>query len=162
MIIKTPTHYFLVSGASEGFTPLNAFDAALLGAGIGDTNLVKMSSIVPPRCELIAPVPLPAGSLVPTAYASITSDIPGEIIASAVAVALPENPRYPGLIMEYSGRGPKAEIEETVRQMAIEGMKLRGRVIKELNSVAVEHRVKKVGATLAAVVLWEKEEVEQD
>jgi pyruvoyl-dependent arginine decarboxylase (PvlArgDC) len=55
-----------------------------------------------------------------------------------------------------------AEIEETVRQMAIEGMKIRGRVIKELNSVAVEHRVKKVGATLAAVVLWESEEVEQD
>ena len=162
MIIKTPTHYFLVSGASEGFTPLNGFDGALLSAGIGDTNIVKMSSIVPPRCQRISPVPLPAGSLVPTAYASITSDIPGEIIASAVAVALPENPDYPGLIMEYSARGPKAEIEETVRQMAIDGMKLRGRVIKDLNSIAVEHRVQKVGATLAAVVLWEREEVEQD
>lgn len=160
MIIKTPTHYFMVSGDSEGFTLLNAFDGALLCAGIGDTNLVKMSSIVPPRCRLIAPVPLPAGALVPTAYASITSDVPGEIIASAVAVALPEKPDYPGLIMEYSARGPKAEIEETVRQMAIEGMKLRGRVIKELTSMAVEHRVKKVGATLAAVVLWEREEKE--
>jgi len=49
-----------------------------------------------------SPRSLPAGSLVPTAYASITSDIPGEIIASAVAVALPEKPDYPGLIMEYS------------------------------------------------------------
>jgi arginine decarboxylase len=162
VIIKTPTHYFLVSGASEGFTSLNAFDGALLRAGIGDTNLVKMSSIVPPRCQLISPGPLPPGSLVPTAYASITSDVPGQIISSAVAVALPEKPDYPGLIMEYSARGPKAEIEETVRQMAIEGMKLRGRVIKDLNSIAVEHRVQKVGATLAAVVLWEIEEVEQD
>jgi arginine decarboxylase len=162
VIIKTPTHYFLVSGASEGFTPLNAFDGALLRAGIGDTNLVKMSSIVPPHCQLISPVPLPPGSLVPTAYASITSDIPGEIIASAVAVALPENPDYPGLIMEYSAKGPKAEIEETVRQMAIEGMKVRGRVIKDLNSIAVEHRVQKVGVALAAVVLWEREELEQD
>lgn len=160
MIIKTPTHYFLVSGDSEGFTLLNAFDGALLRAGIGDTNLVKMSSIVPPHCQLMPPVRLPAGALVPTAYASITSDVPGEIIASAVAVALPENPDYPGLIMEYSARGPKAEIEETVRQMAIEGMKLRGRVIKDLGSIAVEHRVKKVGATLAAVVLWEKEDLE--
>jgi hypothetical protein len=35
-------------------------------------------------------------------------------------------------------------------------------VIKDLNSIAVEHRVQKVGATLAAVVLWEREEVEQD
>ena len=160
MIIKTPTHYFMVSGDSEGFTLLNAFDGALLRAGIGDTNVVKMSSIVPPRCQLISPVLLPAGALIPAAYASIASDVPGEIIASAVAVALPENPDYPGLIMEYSGRGPKVEIEETVRQMAIEGMKLRGRIIKDLNSIAVEHRVKKVGATLAAVVLWEKEEVE--
>ena len=162
MIIKTPTHYFLVSGASEGFAPLNAFDGALLRAGIGDTNIVKMSSIVPPRCQRISPVPLPAGSLVPTAYASITSDVPGQIISSAVAVALPENPDYPGLIMEYSAQGAKAEIEETVRQMVIEGMKVRGRVIKDLNSIAVEHRVRKVGTTLAAVVLWEIEEAEQD
>ena len=164
MIIKTPTHYFMVSGASDGFTSLNAFDGALLRAGIGDTNLVKMSSIVPPRCQLISPVALPPGSLVPTAYASITSDVPGQIISSAVAVALPEKPDYPGLIMEYSARGLKAEIEETVRQMAIEGMKLRGRVIKDLNSIAVEHRVRKVGTTLAAVVLWEieEEEAEQD
>ncbi len=158
MIIKTPTHYFLVSGASEGFTSLNAFDGALLRAGIGDTNIVKMSSIVPPRCQLISPVPLPPGSLVPTAYASITSDVPGQIIASAVAVALPKEPHFPGLIMEYSGRGSKAEIEEMVRQMALEGMKLRKREIKELTSMAVEHRVQTVGATLAAVVLWDREE----
>ena len=156
MIIKTPTHYFLVSGASEGFSPLNAFDGALLRAGIGDTNLVKMSSIVPPRCQRISPISLPPGSLVPTAYASITSDVSGEIISSAVAVALPTEPHYPGLIMEYSARGSKAEIEETVRRMALEGMKLRQREIKELLYIAVEHRVQKVGATLAAVVLWEQ------
>ena len=159
MIIKTPTHYFLVSGASEGFTPLNAFDGALLSAGIGDTNLVKMSSIVPPRCQLISPVPLPPGALVPTAYASISSDIPGEIISSAVAVALPKEPHYPGLIMEYSGRGTKVDIEETVRRMALEGMKLRMRETKDLISIAVEHKVQKVGATLAAVVLWDRDEI---
>ena len=159
MIIKTPTHYFLVLGASEGFTPLNAFDGALLSAGIGDTNLVKMSSIVPPRCQQISPVRLPAGSLVPTAYASITSDVPGELISSAVAVALPKEPHYPGLIMEYSARGSRAEIEETVRRMAMEGMKLRMREIKDLQSIAIEHRVQKVGATLAAVVLWDREDV---
>jgi len=159
VIIKTPTHYFLVLGASEGFTPLNAFDGALLSAGIGDTNLVKMSSIVPPRCQQISPVRLPPGSLVPTAYASITSDVPGELISSAVAVALPKEPHYPGLIMEYSARGSRAEIEETVRRMAMEGMKLRMREIKDLQSIAIEHRVQKVGATLAAVVLWDREDV---
>jgi arginine decarboxylase len=155
VIFKTPTKYFLVSGASEGFSTLNAFDGALLRAGIGDTNLVKMSSIVPPRCTLIEPIKIPPGSLVPTAYASLTSDTPGELISSAVAVALPEDPVHAGLIMEYSARGSRIEIEERVRTMALEGMKLRDRKIKDLSSIAIEYQVKKVGATFAAVVLWD-------
>ena len=154
MIFKTPTQYFLVSGASDGCTPLNAFDGALLQAGIGNTNIVKMSSIVPPRCQLIAPVPLPPGALVPAAYAAITSDLPGEMISAGVAVALPEDENQNGLIMEYSAKGERREIEEIVRNMAVEGMKLRGWKIKELKSVAIEFKIKKIGAVLAAVVLW--------
>jgi pyruvoyl-dependent arginine decarboxylase (PvlArgDC) len=38
--------------------------------------------------------------------------------------------------------------------MAVEGMKLRGWKIKNLQTVVSEYRVKRVGATLAAVVLW--------
>lgn len=154
MIFKTPTQYFLVSGASDGYTPLNAFDGALLQAGIGNTNIVKMSSIVPPHCQLVAPVPLPPGALVPAAYASITSDIPGEMISAGVAVALPEDENQNGLIMEYSAKGDRRKIEEIVRNMAAEGMKLRGWNIKNLQTVVSEYRVKRVGATLAAVVLW--------
>ena len=154
-MIKTPTQYFLVSGSSEGFSLLNAFDGALLRAGIGDTNLVKMSSIVPPNCTLINPIKIPPGSLVPTAYASMTSDVPGEMISAAVALALTEDPDRPGLIMEYSSRGRQAEIEERVREMVKEGMKLRGWPIKDLKSIGIEYKVKKVGAVLAAVVLWD-------
>jgi arginine decarboxylase len=154
MIFKTPTQYFLVSGASDGSTPLNAFDGALLQAGIGNTNIVKMSSIVPPHCQLISPVALPPGAIVPAAYACITSDIPGEIISASVAVALPEDENQNGLIMEYSAKGERLKIEETVRNMAVEGMKLRGWKIKDLKSIAIEYRIKKIGAALAAVVLW--------
>lgn len=154
MIFKTPTQYFLACGASDGYTHLNAFDGALLRAGIGDTNIVKMSSILPPRCKLISPIPLPPGALVPAAYVSITSDIPGEIISAGVAVAFPKNRREPGLIMEYSSKGHKKEIEEIVRHMAIEGMKYREREMRDLKSIAIEYKVKKIGAALAAVVLW--------
>lgn len=154
MIFKTPTKYFLVSGASDGFTPLNAFDGALLQAGIGNTNIIKMSSIVPPRCKLISPIALPPGALVPAAYASITSDVPGEIISAGVAIALPKDKNRNGLIMEYSGKGKKDQIEEKVRQMALEGMKLRGWEVQDLNSIAIEYKVKKIGAAFAAVVLW--------
>jgi arginine decarboxylase len=155
VILKTPTQYFLVSGASEGYTPLNAFDGALLQAGIGNTNIVKMSSIVPPHCQRISPIVLPPGALVPAAYAALTSDLPGEIISAGVAVALPEDEDQNGLIMEYSAKGERHKIEEIVRNMAVEGMKLRGWKIKDLRSVAIEYKIKKIGAVLAAVVLWE-------
>jgi arginine decarboxylase len=155
VIIKTPTQYFLVSGASDGFTPLNAFDGALLQAGIGNTNIVRMSSIVPPHCKRISPIALPPGALVPAAYAAITSDVPGEIISAGVAVALPEDENQNGLIMEYSAKGDQPKIEEMVRNMAVEGMKLRGWKIKDLKSVAIEYRIKRIGTALAAVVLWE-------
>ena len=154
MIFKIPTQYFLVSGASDGYTPLNAFDGALLQAGIGNTNIVKMSSIVPPHCQRISPILLPPGALVPAAYAAITSDVPGEIITAGVAVALPEDEDHNGLIMEYSAKGDGRKIEEIVRNMAIEGMKLRRWKIKDLQTVISEYQVKRIGATLAAVVLW--------
>jgi arginine decarboxylase len=77
------------------------------------------------------------------------------MISSAVAVALPEDPVHAGLIMEYSARGNRKEVEEMVRNMALEGMKLRGRKMKDLSSIAIEHQVKKIGATFAAVVLWD-------
>jgi arginine decarboxylase len=155
VILKMPTRYFLASGASDGYTPLNAFDGALLQAGIGNTNIVKMSSIVPPHCKLVAPFALPPGALVPTAYAAITSDVPGEIISAGIAVALPEDENQNGLIMEYSAQGERAKIEEIVRNMAMEGMMLRGWKIKDLKSIAIEYKVKKIGAALAAVVLWD-------
>jgi len=134
--------------------PLNAFDGALLQAGIGNTNLVKMSSIVPPHCQLISPITLPLGALVPVAYASMTSDEPGQIISAGVALAFPVDEDRNGLIMEYSAKGERREIEEKVRTMATEGMKLRGWEIKDLKSITIEYRVKKIGAVLAAVVLW--------
>jgi len=43
----------LVAGAAEGASELNAFDGALLSAGIGDLNLVRVTSIIPPHVELV-------------------------------------------------------------------------------------------------------------
>lgn len=154
MIIKTPTKYFFAAGSADGFTPLNAFDNALLAAGIGNTNLVRMSSIVPPDCCEVDKIDLPQGALVPVAYASIQSDLKGEFISAAVAIAIPEEDHC-GLIMEYSSRGRKGDIESIVREMARQGMKTRGLNIKELKSIAVEHQVHSIGAAIAAVVLWD-------
>jgi arginine decarboxylase len=155
VIYKIPKTYFLVSGSSEGYTRLNAFDGALLNADIGNTNLVKITSIIPPHCKEIKPIRLPRGAIVPTAYASISSDIPGEIISAAVAVALPKDDDQPGLIMEYSARGHSKEIELIARNMASEGMKKRQQEPKKIKSISAEYKVRKIGAAFAGVILWE-------
>lgn len=149
-----PNKFFLVAGHSEGITPLNAFDAALIDAGIGNTNLIKMSSILPPFSKKIKPIKLPLGSLVPLAYASKVSSVIDEVISAGVACAVPMDKNKNGLIMEYSAPGRKQEIERIVRHMAEEGMKNRGYKIKTIYSISAQHTVKKIGAVFAAVVLW--------
>jgi len=157
LIIKTPTKFFLVSGSSEGYSLLNAFDGALIASGVGDTNLVKMSSILPPGCVEInpPPVPMPQGALVPVAYASFRSDVPGEIISAAVAIGIPKDKDSAGLIMEYSANDDEDKVVIQVKRMVEEGMKLRNRAIKEIVAKSATHKVLKIGAVFAGVVLWD-------
>ena len=154
MLIEIPDKYFLVSGVGDASTPLNAFDCALLNSGVGNTNLVKMSSILPSGCKKIEPIKLPYGALVPVAYASKTSDVKSEMITAAVAVAIPEDDSLPGLIMEYSSKGHKEDIENIVIDMAKSGMAMRNSQIKNIYSTSIEHKVKRIGVAFAAVVLW--------
>ena len=152
---RVPDLYWPCKGTAEGYTELNAFDGALLAAGIGDTNLVKMSSIVPPACKRVDPMKLPFGALVPVAYAAQTSSEPGEWVAAAVACAVPHDPTQAGLIMEFHGTGWRGkDAEEHVREMAKQGFGYRNREIKELVSIASEHQVKSKGAAFAAITLW--------
>ncbi|OGF22591.1 arginine decarboxylase, pyruvoyl-dependent [Candidatus Falkowbacteria bacterium RBG_13_39_14] len=154
-MIQTPNKFFLAAGTSEGLSKLNAIDGALISAGVGNTNLVKMSSICPPRCVQIEQVKLPSGALIPVAYASRVSENKGEIISSAVAIAFPEDESQPGLIMEFSAEGTRVEAENKVREMAKYGVEVtRGWRLKEIISIAAEHKVAQIGASFAGVVLW--------
>ena len=153
MINSIPGRYFLVSGAGDALTPLNAFDEALRAAGIGDLNLVRVSSIIPPRCQKIDPQPIAPGTLVASAYASITSALPGELIAPGVAVGIPEERDRAGVIMEYSSRGHREEIEEIVTSMARHALEARGLRVRMIDCRAVEVKVENVAAAFAGVVL---------
>jgi len=154
MIGTVPKRFFLTSGSGEASNALNAFDAALLRAGIGDTNLVKMSSILPPRAEEIAPCTIAKGTLVPVAFAELTCDRPGTRISAAVAVGIPEDPDLAGLIMECSHEGTPSLCERRARTMVREGMEqIRGNKIREIKSISASLTVHRVGAVFAAVVL---------
>lgn len=153
-MVKTPNVYKLVKGFGEGRMPLNAFDKALLDAGVGDTNLVRMSSIVPPACKEVKDIILPKGGLIPIAYANITSTKPGDIISACIAVGIPEDPTEPGVIMEHEDHLPLAQVEATVRQMCVDAFEYRNRKLKEVKSLGIEHTVVNCGSVFAAAVLW--------
>ncbi len=90
-MLPLPTAYKVVAGASEGKNELTAFDRALLKAGIGNINLIRVSSILPPKAICKSDMVIPPGSLTPTGYGSIISTKPGQIISAAVAVGIAEN-----------------------------------------------------------------------
>jgi arginine decarboxylase len=159
MIWKKVTRAAATSGAAEGGTALNAFDNALLAAGIGNVNLVKVSSIVPPDVDIVALPRIKPGAIVPTAYAAMTSDTPGETIAAAVGYALPEDRTKAGVIMEYHDRADRKTAEDTVRAMLSEALAARGERAREVQVFAVQHRVQRVGCALAAVTLLSEDDL---
>lgn len=144
--------YTLVAGVGEGKTRLTAFDKALLAAGIGNLNLLKVSSILPPDCEYAEKLEIPPGSLTPTAYGALISDIPGEVISASVGVGVSEDSF--GVIMEFSGKCTKAEAEERVSAMVREAFEIRGMVPVEVRALAVETSVSNVSCAFAAAALW--------
>jgi len=151
-MLATPTKFTLLAGAAEGRTALNAFDQALLQAGIGNMNLIRVTSILPPGTRLVEKLDLPPGTLVPTAYGTTSSTRPGERIAAAVAVAI--SPEGWGVIMETSGPGTRQQAEETVADMARAALADRGLEVCALHVRGVEHTVVRVGSVFAGVALW--------
>jgi arginine decarboxylase len=50
---KTNTKINLTAGTGVGPTALSAFDSALVNAGVANFNLIYLSSVLPPGCDVI-------------------------------------------------------------------------------------------------------------
>jgi arginine decarboxylase len=144
---------------AEGGTALNAFDNALLAAGIGNINLIKVSSILPPEVPVVELPKIKPGALIPTAYAAMTSEVPGERVAAAVGYAVPDDPAKNGVIMEFHGHATRAEAERQIELMLEEAFRVRGEAIREMKVVATEHTVERIGCALAAITLLAEEDL---
>lgn len=151
-MLPTPKKYTLVVGVGEGKTRLTAFDKALLDAGIGNLNLLKVSSILPPDCEFVEKLVIPPGSLTPTAYGALISDVPGETVAAAIGVGVSKDSF--GVIMEFSGKCSRAEAQERVTAMVTEAFEIRGMYLAEVKALAVSTTVENVSCAFAAAALW--------
>jgi arginine decarboxylase len=152
MMWTLPRSVTVVAGVGEGTTDLNAFDHALMDAGIANLNFVRLTSIFPMGAKVVPMRPFTPGMIMPAVYAKITRHTPGEHIAAAVGVGIGEE-GY-GVIMEHSHAGVAANAEEIVRRMVEEAMTTRGLHTKEIVVAYKEHVVKRMGCALAAVLFW--------
>lgn len=140
----------IVSGKDEGPTKLNAFDNALSDAGIGDVNLIKVSSMLSGNTEIGKLPKLKAGAMVNCVLSEITSDTPGDEITAVVAVAIGEEL---GCVVEASGTNKtQKELIDEADFMVKYMMEKRGVEIKDLIIESSTTTVKEIASVVASVV----------
>ena len=155
-MLYVPRLLHLTQGCAEGLTPLTAFDNALRAAGIDNLNLVRVSSIVPKDARF-GPLPaLPVGTVVPTVYTHIVSNVPGEVISAVIGAGTGADG---GVLMEYHHSGRADDAERVVTSMVEEGFARRGWTLDQLLFASAELKVERLGCAAAAVLLLESEEV---
>jgi arginine decarboxylase len=143
----------IVSGKDEGPSKLNAFDNALLKAGIGDVNLITVSSMLEKETETVDLPELKKGSMVNCVLSTLTSDKKGEKITATIAVAIGENL---GCVVENSKINCESEdvINESI-EMVKYMMNKRNERIKEIIVKEESHVVENIGSVVASVVYLE-------
>jgi len=116
-----PRKVFFTSGAGSHEDALISFELALRDAGIEKLNIVNVSSIFPPNCEIIdrneGLKELSPGQVVFCVMAKFTSNKEGKTIYASIGVALPSDSKLNGYITEYQGY---CEEEEDVGRYAEE------------------------------------------
>jgi len=140
----------IVSGKAEGPTKLNSFDNALIEAGIGDVNLIKVSSMLEKNTSLELLPKLKVGAMVNCVLATITSDNAGDLISSTIAIAIGNDL---GCVVENSAinKSPE-EVKKDAEAMVKYMMDKRDENINELIIEEVNHTVEEIGTVVASLV----------
>ncbi len=118
-----PKHVFLTRGVGTHRHQLSAFEYALRDADIEQQNLVSVSSILPPRCELISrtvgTAALGPGEITFCVMARAETNEAGRRIAAGVGLARPKDVAHYGYISEHHAFGMfEAETGEYVEDLA--------------------------------------------
>ena len=100
-----PRKLFLTRGMGVHNEKLTSFEMALREAGIAHFNLVRVSSIFPPRCKIIERDEglqlMQPGEIVFAVLAEMSTNEPGRRIASSIGVARPTDPDRYGYLSEH-------------------------------------------------------------
>ena len=100
---------FLTKGVGKHREKLTSFEMALRDAGLAPYNLVRVSSIFPPRCRLIARSQgtklLYPGQIVFCVMSENATNEPHRLIAATVGIAIPTDPNAYGYLSEHHSYG---------------------------------------------------------
>ncbi|HDN82837.1 MAG TPA: arginine decarboxylase, pyruvoyl-dependent [Candidatus Altiarchaeales archaeon] len=114
-----PRYVFLTKGLGVHKDKLQSFEMALRDAGIEKYNLVRVSSIFPPKCKIIPKERgikmLEPGEIVYCVMSENSTNEPGRRIAASIGLALPADKDSYGYLSEYHSFG---ETEKTAGDYA--------------------------------------------
>ncbi len=104
-----PKRIFFTKGVGKHRERLTSFELALRDAGIAAQNLVRVSSIFPPQCKLIARSQglkyLDPGEVVFAVVAENSTHEPHRLLAASIGVAIPADRNTYGYLSEHHSFG---------------------------------------------------------
>lgn len=105
---------FLTKGVGRHKEKLSSFELALRDAGIAAFNLVRVSSIFPPRCKLISKrqglAKLSPGQVLFCVMSESASNEPNRLVAASIGIAMPKDPGQYGYLSEHHSYGQTEKI----------------------------------------------------
>ena len=118
-----PREVFFTKGVGRHKNRLQSFELALRHAGIEKCNLVRVSSILPPACKMIARArglaKLSPGQITYCVLAEAATNEPSRLVGAGIGLAVPADGRHYGYISEHHGFGMKEKrLSDFVEDMA--------------------------------------------
>ncbi|MDP7196239.1 MAG: arginine decarboxylase, pyruvoyl-dependent, partial [SAR202 cluster bacterium] len=104
-----PTQMFFTKGVGSHVEKLESFELALRNAGIEKFNIVRVSSILPPKCKIISRdkglKQINPGQVIYCVLSKNSSNEPNRLIASSVGCAIPADKSQYGYLSEHHAFG---------------------------------------------------------
>jgi arginine decarboxylase len=135
-----PKKFFVSSGAAVSeVSDLNAFDKALIQAGVGEQNMLSVSSVIPDGAVQVPARDLPMGSITHCVLAQMRGS-EGEMISAGIAYAFRKDGRG-GYVAEGHLHGSKESLIEVLEWKMNEMAKLRGIEFEPVQYVVEELQI---------------------
>jgi len=150
-----PRRFFTVKGsAMSDVSAFNAFDAALVKAGIGQCNLVLASSILPRDAEEVPQMDLTPGTITFTVMAHVEG-VSGETVSAGIGfgwLTQGNEVKY-GIVAESYGIKDEERVDEELRERMREMARIRGLLLNDVQTVVKSIKVtRKYGSVVAALI----------